>query len=147
MVLLFKLFHGLLKAWQHVEKMAIMYWKWTVFDYPKAIELLHPLKNVLPSTRIEVKLSWLCIMTCWIVLNSFFSWLFAIDRLWVLILRISFSLQVQNDFIFVVIQDSFWPTSLMSWWAVKVVQWGELQHVVMFTVVTDDIICIVIIII
>ena len=146
MALLFELFHSLLEARECMEKMALMCWKWTVFDYPKVIELLHPLENILPSTRIEAKLSWLCIMTCRIVLNSFFSWLFAIDRLWV-ILRIFFSLlQVRNNFIFVVIQDSFWPTSLMSWWVVKVVQWGGLWYAVTFTVVTDDIVCTVVII-
>ena len=145
MALLFKLIHGLLKARQHVEKMALMCWKWTVFDYPKAIELLHQLENILPSTRIEAKLSQLYIMMCQIMLNSFFSWLFTIDRLWVFILWIFFSLQVQNNFIFDIIQDSFWPMSLMSWWAVKAVQWGGLQHVVTFMVVTDDIVCIIII--
>ena len=146
MALLFKLFHSLPEARECVEKMALMYRKQTVFDHPKAIELLCPLETILPSTRIEVKLSWLCIMMCQIALNSFFSWLFTIDRLQV-ILRIFFSLlRVWNNFIFVIIQDSFWPTSLMSWWAAKVVQWGGLWHAVTFTVVTDDIICIVVII-
>ena len=147
MALLFELFHGLLEARQHVEKMALMYQKWTIFSYLKAIELLCPLENILPSTRIEAKLSQLCIMTCQIALNSFFSWLFTIDRLLVFILRIFFSLQVWNNFIFVIIQDSFWPTSLVSWWAVKVVQWGRLWHVVTFMVVTDNIVCIIVIII
>ena len=64
MALLFKFFHSLLEAKVHLEKMALVYWKGTVFDYPKVIELLHPLENILPSTRIEVKLSWLHIMTC-----------------------------------------------------------------------------------
>ena len=64
MALLFKFFHSLLEAKACLEKMALMYWKGTVFDYPKAIELPHPLENVLPSTRIEAKLSQLHIMTC-----------------------------------------------------------------------------------
>ena len=148
MALLFIFFHSLLEAKACLEKMALTYWKGTVFDYPKVIELLCPLKNVLPSTGIEVKLSWLCIMTCWVVLNSFFSWLFAIDRLWVFVLRFFFSLLwIQNNFISVIIQDSFWPTSLMSWWAAKMVQWGGLRHAVMFTVVTDNIIHIVVVVI
>ena len=144
----FKIFHSLLKAKVHLEKMALTYWKGTVFDYPKAIELLRLLENVLPSTRIEAKLSRLRIMTCWVVLNSFFSWLFTIDRSWVFVLRFFFSLLwIWNNFVFVIIQDSFWPMSLMSWWAVKTVQWGGLQHAVTFTVVTDDIVRIVVVVI
>ena len=146
--LLFKFFHGLLKAKVFLEKMALVYWKGTVFDYPMVIELLCPLKNILPSTGIEAKLSQLHITTCWVALNLFFSWLFAIDRSWVFILRFFFSLLwIWNNFIFVIIQDSFWPTSLMSWWVAKMVQWGGLQHVVTFTVVTDDIVHIVVVII
>ena len=146
--LLSKFFHSLLKAKAHLEKMALMYWKGTVIDYPKAIELLCLLENIFPSTGIEAKLSWLHVMTCWVALNLFFSWLFTIDISWVFVLRFFFSLlQIWNNFIFVVIQDSFWPTSLMSWWAVKMVQWGGLRHAVMFLVVTDDIVCIVVVVI
>ena len=64
MALLFKFFHSLLKAKVRLEKMALTYWKGTVLDYPKSIELLHLLKNILPSTGIEVKLSRLCVMMC-----------------------------------------------------------------------------------
>ena len=86
--LLFKLFHSPLKAREHMEMMGLTYKKWTLCDWPKVIELLHIPKNVLPSTQIEMKLSWLCIMMHRIVLNSFFGWLFAIHRLWnVIILR------------------------------------------------------------
>ena len=146
MALLFKLFHGPLKAREHMEKMALVYRKWTLLDCPKAIELLHILKNVLPSTQIEVKLSWLCIMTHWIALNSFFGWLFAIDGLQIIVLIFFFSLlRVWNYFIF--IWDFLWPTSLMSCWAAQTVQQWGLQHAVTFIVVTDDIICIVVIII
>ena len=146
--LLFKFFHSLLEAKVRLEKMALAYWKVTVFDYPKVIELLCPFKNVLPSTGIEVKLSWLCVMTCWGALSSFFSWLFAIDKSWVFILRFFISLlQIGNNFVFVVIQDSFWPMSLMSWWAAKMVQWGGLRHAVTFMVVTDDIVHIVVVVI
>ena len=146
--LLFKFFHSLLKAKARLEKMALAYWKGTVFDYPKAIELLRPLENVLPSTGIEAKLSQLHVMTCWVALSSFFSWLFAIDRSWVFVLRFFVSLlQIGNNFVFVVIRDSFWPMSLMSWWAAKMVQWGGLRHAVTFTVVTDDIVRIVVVII
>ena len=148
MALLFKFFHSLLEAKVHLEKKALVYWKGTVFDYPKVIELLHPLENILPSTGIEVKLSRLHIMMCWVALNLFFGWLFIIDRSWVFILRFFFSLlRIQNNFVFVIIQDTFWPMSLMSWWVAKTVQWGGLQHAVMFTVVTDNIIRIVIVVI
>ena len=61
MALLFNLLYSLLKAKECVEKMALTYQKWTVFDYPKAIKLLHPLKNVLPSTGIEAELSQLAL--------------------------------------------------------------------------------------
>ena len=64
MALLFKFFHSLLEAKVHLEKMTLTYWNGTVFDYPKAIELLRPLKNILPSTGIEAKLSQLHIMMC-----------------------------------------------------------------------------------
>ena len=101
MALLFELFHSPLKARERMEKMALVYGKWTLLDCPKAIELLPILENVLPSTWIEAKLSWLCIMTHRIVLNSFFGWLFAIDGLRI-ILRFFFSLlRVQNYFIFI----------------------------------------------
>ena len=146
MALLFELFHSPLKARECLEKMALAYGKRTLLDCPKAIELLCILENVLPSTRIEAKLSWLCIMTHRIVLNSFFGWLFAIDGLWIIILRFFFSLlRVWNYFIF--IQDFLWPTSLMSCWAAQMVQRWGLQHAVTFMVVTDDIICIIIIIV
>ena len=144
--LLFKLFHSPLKARERMEKMALAYGKWTLLDCPKAIELLRILENVLPSTRIEAKLSWLCIMTHRIVLNLFFGWLFAIDGLRIIILRFFFSLlRVWNYFIF--IQDFLWPTSLMSCWGAQMVQRWGLWHAVTFMVVTDDIICIVIIIV
>ena len=145
-VLPFKLFHSPLKARECMEKMALAYGKQTLLDCPKALELLHILENVLPSTWIEVKLSWLCIMMHQIALNLFFGWLFAIDRLQIIVLRFFFSLlQVQNYFIF--IWDFLWPMSLMSCWAPQMVQQWGLQHVVMFMVVTDDIICIVVIIV
>ena len=101
MALLFELFHSPLKARECMEKMALVYGKWTLLDCPKAIELLRILENVLPSTWIEAKLSWLYIMTHRNVLNSFFGWLFAIDGLQI-ILRFFFSLlRVQNYFIFI----------------------------------------------
>ena len=144
MALLFELFHSPLKARECMEKMALAYGKWT--HCPKAIELLHILKNILPSTRIEAKLSWLCIMMHQIALNSFFGWLFAIDGLQIIFLRFFFSLlQVQNYFIF--IWDFLWPMSLMSCWVAQMVQRWGLWHAVTFMVVTDDIICIVVIIV
>ena len=144
--LLFKLFHSPLKAREHMEKMALMYGKRTLLDCPKAIELLRILENVLPSTWIEAKLSWLCIMMHRIALNLLFGWLFAIDRLWIITLRFFFSLlQVRNYFIF--IWDFLWPTSLMSCWVAQMVQQRGLRHAVTFMVVTDDIICIIVIII
>ena len=81
MALVFKLFHSPLKAREHMEKMVLTYRKQTLLDCPKAIELLHILENILPSTWMEAKLSWLCIMMYQIALYSFFGWLFAIDRL------------------------------------------------------------------
>ena len=102
MALLFELFHSPLKAREHMEKMALTYGKQTLLDCPKVIELLCILENILPSTQIEVKLSWLCIMMHQIALNLFFGWLFAIDRLQIIVLRFFFSLlQVQNYFIFI----------------------------------------------